>query len=79
MALINIEHLEKIDKERKKIHKETNTTYNVFKVNSKVYLQIDTYGSEGRKLKGKVSQSLQLDREVAIELISIMKKEMNIE
>ena len=79
MALIKINNLDKIVKERNSIHKETSATYNVFKINSKLYFQIDTYGSEDRKEKGKVSQCLQLDRETGIELISIIKKELCIE
>jgi hypothetical protein len=35
-------------------------------------VQLDTYGSEDRKSPGKVSQSLQLDEERALELIAIL-------
>lgn len=36
-------------------------------------LQLDTYGSDVRKDQGTVSQSIQLDRERAVELISIIR------
>ncbi|MDR6864471.1 hypothetical protein [Phycicoccus sp. 3266] len=35
-------------------------------------LQLDTYGSEARKDQGTVSQSIQLDRDRARELIAII-------
>jgi hypothetical protein len=34
-------------------------------VNGETILQMDTYGSAGRKLLGKVSQSIQLNRQAA--------------
>lgn len=38
------------------------------------YLQLSTYGSDHRQSKKKVSQTLQIDREVAVELMQIIKK-----
>jgi hypothetical protein len=37
-------------------------------------LQLDTYGSDSRKDQGTVSQSIQLDRLRAQELVSIIRK-----
>ena len=37
-------------------------------------VQIDTFGSDQRKIDGKVSQTLQLDRKAATELIAILSK-----
>lgn len=37
-------------------------------------LQLDTYGSHGRKDQGTVSQSIQIDRAQAQELLSIIRK-----
>jgi hypothetical protein len=37
-------------------------------------LQLSTYGSDGRQSEKKVSQTLQLDRERAAELLQIIKK-----
>ncbi len=35
-------------------------------------MQLDTYGSEARKLHGKVSQSLQVDRARAVQLVEVL-------
>jgi hypothetical protein len=37
-------------------------------------VQIDTYGSEDRKIPGKQSQTLQLGKETAFELYKILKE-----
>jgi hypothetical protein len=37
-------------------------------------VQIDTYGSEDRKIPGKQSQTLQLGKEAAFELYKILKE-----
>lgn len=38
------------------------------------YLVLSTFGSNTRKEKGKASQIIHLDKEIATELISIMQK-----
>lgn len=74
MALVK--KFEKIEKQRNSIHKEVDCTYTVFNdsLGEKI-LQLDTYGSSDRKIKGKVSQSIQLDKESAEELVRIIKEE----
>ena len=47
-------------------------TYTTFTSGGKTYSQIDTYGSPNRELKDKISQSIQVDKETAKELIKIM-------
>ena len=37
-------------------------------------VQIDTYGSEDRKIPGKQSQTLQLGKEAAFELYKVLKE-----
>jgi hypothetical protein len=37
-------------------------------------LQLDTYGSDARKDQGTVSQSIQVDREHALELIGLLQR-----
>jgi hypothetical protein len=37
-------------------------------------VQIDTFGSQARKLEGKMSQTLQFDRKSAEVLIAVLKK-----
>ena len=65
MALITKDNIKKIDKDRNCVH----TT---FTSGGKTYFQIDTYGSPNRELKDKISQSIQVDKETAKELIKIM-------
>lgn len=42
------------------------------------YFQIDMYGSDSRKVKGNVSQTIQIDKENAIKLIELLKTEFNL-
>ena len=37
-------------------------------------VQIDTFGSDARKIEGKVSQTLQFDRQAAEKLVEILSK-----
>ncbi len=39
-----------------------------------VLLQLDTYGSDGRQIPGKTSQSVQLDEAAALDLVQIILK-----
>jgi hypothetical protein len=45
-----------------------------FERDGKRLLQLDTYGSDERKDKGTVSQTLQLDETTARELLRILRK-----
>ncbi|MCL5071381.1 MAG: methionyl-tRNA formyltransferase [Actinobacteria bacterium] len=75
MALIKKEMLTKISKNRNSVHKTTIGTYTIFTNAKEKYFQIDTYGSDDRVMKEKVSQSIQIDRETTKFLIEILKKE----
>jgi hypothetical protein len=78
MALIST--LNKKNMGRNSVHGQVDATYTVFISDSgKRYLQIDTYGSEGRAIPGKKSQSIQLDSEGVQKLIEIARKEMLID
>lgn len=79
MALITPDKFDPIEKERNSVHKTTTTTYTSFVMNDKHYFQIDTYGSADRMIPEKVSQSLQLDKDVAILLIKALKREFNLD
>jgi hypothetical protein len=48
--------------------------WSVFERDGKRLLQLDTYGSDQRKDKGTVSQTLQLDRARATELLRILQR-----
>lgn len=72
MALVRI--LEKMNMEKPAIHSETTCTYTTFNdENGNTYLQIDTYGSASRKIKGKKSQTTQFGPEALTQLKSILE------
>lgn len=72
MALIK--KLEKSELERPSVHKSASCTFTIFQEDNESYLQIDTYGSETRKMKGKKSQTLQFGPEGISQLKDILKK-----
>lgn len=78
MALIEKMKFSKITKDRIRVHEPAEATYSVFSDGNNTYFQIDTYGSDSRKDKGKISQSIQIDKETALELIQILQKELNL-
>ena len=78
MALITKRNISRINKERNMVHESVEATYCVFSKGENKYFQIDTYGSEGRQLKSKISQSIQIDREMAIELVELLQKEFDL-
>lgn len=78
MALIKENDLKSVIKTRNSIHNEVASTYTSFTKNGEKYFQIDTYGSKEREFKDKISQSLQIDREVALKLVEILKREFAI-
>jgi hypothetical protein len=61
--------------DRNVVHDEVDSTYTIFiGKDDKKYLQIDTYGSPNRKLKGKKSQSIQFNEEAYKQLRHIIDK-----
>jgi len=70
MALIN-----KITKETRnaRLHNEVEATYNLVIKNGETYIQINTFGSDDRANKGKLSQSIQLSRDVIKEINAVLK------
>ena len=77
MAQIDIETIEKSDKDRNTIHEKVYTTYSTFDNDGKHYVQIDTYGRNEREQPGKISQSIQLDEQSAKYIFDLLKKEYN--
>lgn len=75
MAQISLENIRKIEKSRNTIHEKVDTTYTVFEMDGKKYVQFDTYGRLGRENPEKVSQSIQLDRDTAQFLVNILHEE----
>ena len=78
MARIKLESISKIEKERNTVHDEVTATYTVFYAGQEKYLQIDTYGKDGRAIPGKISQSFQFDKESARYLVELFAKEFDL-
>lgn len=58
---------------RSSVHGKVEATFHIFSEGGETYLQIDTYGTPGRQIKGKVSQSIQLGKEGRSELLRILR------
>ena len=77
MALIDIRTFEKKNPQRVKVHDPATTDYVVFSnpgdsdPNKRTILQINTYGSEERQCQGVASQTIQIDKAVARQLMKI--------
>ena len=77
MALVT--SIEELRMERNLVHGEVSCTFSAFKAeDGKKYVQLDTYGSPTRKIRGKKSQSIQLGSEAATELIAMLKREFGL-
>ena len=73
MALIK--NLEQRTLQRHAIHSAVDASYSVIENSTgSPLLQIDTFGSATRKLKGKTSQSIQLGKKCAKQLVKILTK-----
>jgi len=79
MALINKNNIFKIEKNRNSVHKEVDCSYIMFLGNNgQRYIQLDTYGSKDRQFAGKVSQTIQFNKETAQYLVDVLKQEFGI-
>ena len=58
--------------------KPVDATYSVFELDGERFVQIDTYGSADRKLVGKRSQSLRLNKEAASRLVALLTQEFSL-
>jgi hypothetical protein len=73
--MATIRHLEPKQLEIVVRHTEVAATYAIVRDSEGVkYLQIDTYGSEEREIRGKKSQSMRLAPEAIAQLVSIASK-----
>lgn len=66
MALVT--QIKPVQKERCSVHGAVECSSVVFSKGGNRYLQLETYGSPTRKLKGKVSQSIQFNEASAKQL-----------
>ena len=55
------------------IHSDVHCGFKIFTSRGSKVVQLDTYGSDSRQIHGKVSQSIQLDREGAENLLTILE------
>lgn len=78
MAQISLERIKKIEKYRNTVHDKVYSTYTVFEMNGKKYVQFDMYGRIVRENPEKISQTIQLDKETAQYLVNILCKEFDI-
>lgn len=72
MALIR--KFVKVEKDKQRVHESVECGYSVFAGEGETYLQFDTYGSQERQIIGKISQSIQLDRESAAKIIEVIRR-----
>ena len=78
MAQIELRTIKKIDKDRNTIHCKVQATFSVFEIDGQKYFQIDTYGKSDREIPGKISQTIQLDKECAKFLVEKLRKEFDL-
>ncbi len=78
MALLNSQKFSAISKSKNSIHQTTEAVYTVFDVSGKTIFQIDTFGTKKRKHPEKVSQSIQIDKDMAQMLINKLKNTFNL-
>jgi len=74
MALLQSKFFKHIEKERCTEHEPAEATYTKFSKNGRSFFQIDTYGTRKRRSKGKISQSIQVDKEMAEVLVSKLRE-----
>lgn len=72
MALI--EDFHETASDRNQIHGPVECGWRAFAVDGRQVLQLDTYGSRERKIQGKQSQSIQLDKDSAQVLVEILDR-----
>lgn len=72
MALVNKFVQQNLEKDSK--HTVVDCTYTIIQSNGKKFLQIDTYGSNQRKIKGKKSQSIRFSEEAISQLKNIIEQ-----
>lgn len=72
MALVR--EFRQVTSDKSILHRPVSCGWRSFEVDGATILQLDTYGSEMRKIPHKISQSIQLDRAGAGELLDLIRK-----
>lgn len=78
MAQIDLNNIKQIVTQRNTVQDKVYTTYSVFYDGREKYLQLDTYGKSDREIPGKISQSIQIDKETARYLVSLLQSEFDL-
>ncbi len=76
MALVT--SFERKDLERNKVHDPISASFTSFSDGERKFVQIDTHGRATREIPGKKSQTFQLDKAGASELVAILTKEFEL-
>ena len=76
--MAKIKEFKKGHRDRYNTHDEIDAEYFSFERDGKRLFQLDMYGRNQRKIPGKTSQTIQLDKDAAVLLISILKKEFHL-
>ncbi len=76
MALVR--KIEKLEGERYQLHSEVEAKYAVYELDGKSFVQLNTYGRPDREFPGKVSQSIQFDRNGAEQMVQVLRKAFNL-
>ena len=69
-----VRRLERLTLEKDTPHTEVEGTYSIIHDKDGSYLQIDTYGSPGRKIPGKKSQSIRFAPEAIEQLKALLRE-----
>lgn len=72
MALIR--EFEQVAADRNAVHKPVSCGWRTFSSDGETILQLDTYGSVERQIPNKISQSVQLNRNGAAVLLSLIRQ-----
>lgn len=73
MALVT--SIEPSGKDRQTVHRRTRCFSSIVEgAGDSRYLQLDTVGTEDRQIADKVSQSIQFDRNAAMQLIALLRE-----
>lgn len=79
MALICVESFDRVHKTRNTVHRPTNAEFTVFEHDGTKYFQIDTFGTIDRAMPEKISQSMQISKEMAEKLVALLRHEFSID
>jgi len=78
MAQIDSARFERVDKKRCNVHDKVQSTFTVFEIEDKKYVQIDMYGKDTRETDKGSSQIIQFDKTSAKIIADLLCKEFKI-